>query len=156
LILAAAHQNWQPGKRDSRNISFLAKGFQIRFEAIKLGNPTGHRLLDDVNSPIQILTDFYNRVQFALDQALSGLGLQTFPRLRGIGGKFEPHWLHTEMTRTKNGISPRRAFFYKYDGVWFHQRVIVPSMGTPVRAVRRCENLDALRDGALDFFNSQA
>jgi hypothetical protein len=55
-------------------------------------------LLDDAISPNKILTDFYNRKQFALDQAWVGWNSKRFPGLRLMGGKFEPPWVHTEMT----------------------------------------------------------
>ncbi len=62
-------------------------------------------LLDDPISPNQILTDFYNRKQFALDQAYIGWNSRSVPGLRIVGGKFETPWIHTEMT-FDNDINP--------------------------------------------------
>jgi hypothetical protein len=54
--------------------------------------------LDDVISENHILTDFYNRKQFALDQAYLAWTPQRVPGLRLQGGKFDAPWLRTEMT----------------------------------------------------------
>lgn len=48
-------------------------------------------------SPNQTLTDFYNRKQFALDQAFITYRPARAPGLRLQGGKFETPWLFTEM-----------------------------------------------------------
>jgi hypothetical protein len=55
-------------------------------------------LLDDPISSNQILTDFYDRKQFALDRAFIRWSPRQVPGLQIIGGKFEPPWLRTEMT----------------------------------------------------------
>jgi hypothetical protein len=54
--------------------------------------------LDDVISENHILTDFYNRKQFALDQAYLAWTPRRVPGLRLQGGKFDAPWLRTEMT----------------------------------------------------------
>lgn len=61
--------------------------------------------LSDVGIANQVLTDFYNRKQFALDQAYLTWKPQRAPGLRLQGGKFETPWLHTEMT-FDNDIQP--------------------------------------------------
>lgn len=61
--------------------------------------------LSDVISANQVLTDFYNRKQFALDQAYLTWKPTRLPGLRLQGGKFETPWLHTEMT-FDNDIQP--------------------------------------------------
>ncbi len=61
--------------------------------------------LSDVISANQVLTDFYNRKQFALDQAYLTWKPKRVPGLRLQGGKFETPWLHTEMT-FDNDIQP--------------------------------------------------
>lgn len=61
--------------------------------------------LSDVISANQVLTDFYNRKQFALDQAYLTWKPKSAPGLRLQGGKFETPWLHTEMT-FDNDIQP--------------------------------------------------
>ncbi|HEV7904414.1 MAG TPA: putative porin [Pyrinomonadaceae bacterium] len=54
--------------------------------------------LADVSSSNQTLTDFFNRKQFALDQAYLTYRPAGLPGLRLQGGKFETPWLFTEMT----------------------------------------------------------
>jgi hypothetical protein len=54
--------------------------------------------LTDVTSTNQTLTDFFNRKQFALDQAYITYRPAAVPGLRLQGGKFETPWLFTEMT----------------------------------------------------------
>ncbi|HEY9404908.1 MAG TPA: putative porin [Pyrinomonadaceae bacterium] len=54
--------------------------------------------LADVTSTNQTLTDFFNRKQFALDQAYITYRPAALPGLRLQGGKFETPWLFTEMT----------------------------------------------------------
>ena len=54
--------------------------------------------LTDVASSNQTLTDFFNRKEFALDQAYLTYRPQAIPGLRLQGGKFEIPWLSTEMT----------------------------------------------------------
>ncbi|HEY0099505.1 MAG TPA: putative porin [Pyrinomonadaceae bacterium] len=54
--------------------------------------------LADVSSSNQTLTDFFNRKQFALDQAYLTYRPARIPGLRLQGGKFETPWLFTEMT----------------------------------------------------------
>jgi hypothetical protein len=54
--------------------------------------------LDDVISENHILTDFFNRKQFALDQAYLAWSPRQVPGLRLQGGKFDAPWLRTEMT----------------------------------------------------------
>jgi TolA-binding protein len=54
--------------------------------------------LDDVISQNHILTDFYNRKQFALDQAYLAWSPRRVPGLRLQGGKFDAPWMRTEMT----------------------------------------------------------
>jgi len=61
--------------------------------------------LSDVISANQVLTDFYSRKQFALDQAYLTWKPTRVPGLRFQGGKFETPWLHTEMT-FDNDIQP--------------------------------------------------
>ncbi len=61
--------------------------------------------LSDVVSANQVLTDFYSRKQFALDQAYLTWKPTGVPGLRLQGGKFETPWLHTEMT-FDNDIQP--------------------------------------------------
>ena len=46
----------------------------------------------------QVLTDFYNRKQFALDQAFVTWRPRPLPGLRITAGKFDPNWTRTEMT----------------------------------------------------------
>ncbi|HEY0083532.1 MAG TPA: putative porin, partial [Pyrinomonadaceae bacterium] len=52
----------------------------------------------DLTSSNQTLTDFFNRKQFALDQAFISYRPAALPGLRLQGGKFETPWLFTEMT----------------------------------------------------------
>ncbi|HEX8636102.1 MAG TPA: putative porin [Pyrinomonadaceae bacterium] len=52
----------------------------------------------DLISSNQTLTDFFNRKQFALDQAYITYRPAALPGLRLQGGKFETPWLFTEMT----------------------------------------------------------
>jgi TolA-binding protein len=54
--------------------------------------------LTDVTSTNQTLTDFFDRKQFALDQAYITYRPAAVPGLRLQGGKFETPWLFTEMT----------------------------------------------------------
>ncbi len=54
--------------------------------------------LADNISTNQTLTDFYNRKQFALDQAFVTYKPTRVPGLVLQGGKFEKPWLYTEMT----------------------------------------------------------
>jgi hypothetical protein len=54
--------------------------------------------LSDLTSRNQTLTDFFNRKQFALDQAFITYRPAALPGLRLQGGKFETPWLFTEMT----------------------------------------------------------
>ncbi|HYO98589.1 MAG TPA: putative porin [Pyrinomonadaceae bacterium] len=54
--------------------------------------------LTDVASSNQTLTDFFNRKEFALDQAYLTYRPSAIPGLRLQGGKFETPWLFTEMT----------------------------------------------------------
>lgn len=54
--------------------------------------------LADVSSSNQTFTDFFNRKQFALDQAYLTYRPASVPGLRLQGGKFETPWLFTEMT----------------------------------------------------------
>lgn len=54
--------------------------------------------LSDNISAYQILTDFYTRKTFALDQAFIQYTPERIAGLRFIAGKFEPTWLRTEMT----------------------------------------------------------
>lgn len=61
--------------------------------------------LPDVVSANQVLTDFYTRKQFALDQAYIAYSPQSVKGLRLQAGKFETPWLHTEMT-IDNDINP--------------------------------------------------
>ena len=59
----------------------------------------------DVISTNQVLTDFYTRKPFALDQAYLTWSPQRVKGLRIQGGKFETPWTHTEMT-FDNDINP--------------------------------------------------
>nr|MBA2338835.1 putative porin [Pyrinomonadaceae bacterium] len=59
----------------------------------------------DVASANQILTDFYTRKPFALDQAYLTFRPARLPGLRLQGGKFDAPWLHTEMT-FDNDVQP--------------------------------------------------
>jgi hypothetical protein len=52
----------------------------------------------NLTSRNQTLTDFFNRKQFALDQAYVTYRPAALPGLRLQGGKFETPWLFTEMT----------------------------------------------------------
>ncbi len=52
-----------------------------------------------------MLTDFYTRKPFALDQAFIAWTPQRFPGLRVQGGKFETPWTHTELT-IDNDVNP--------------------------------------------------
>ena len=54
--------------------------------------------LADVSSSNQTLTDFFDRKQFALDQAYLTYRPAAVPGLRLQGGKFETPWLFTELT----------------------------------------------------------
>jgi len=54
--------------------------------------------LPDVISVNQTLTDFFDRKQFALDQAYITYRPSAIPGLKLQGGKFETPWLSTEMT----------------------------------------------------------
>ncbi|MGH9944949.1 MAG: putative porin, partial [Pyrinomonadaceae bacterium] len=54
--------------------------------------------LPDMGSSNQTLTDFFDRKQFALDQAYVTYRPSAVPGLRLQGGKFETPWLFTEMT----------------------------------------------------------
>ncbi len=64
--------------------------------------------LSEVISSNQVLTDFYNRKQFALDQAYLTWKPESVPGLRLQGGKFETPWTHTELT-FDNDIQPEGA-----------------------------------------------
>lgn len=59
----------------------------------------------NVASANQILTDFYTRKPFALDQAFIAWTPPRFPGLRVQGGKFETPWAHTELT-IDNDVNP--------------------------------------------------
>lgn len=59
----------------------------------------------DVISSNQILTDFYTRKPFALDQVYLTYRPAALPGLRLQGGKFDAPWLHTELT-FDNDIQP--------------------------------------------------
>ena len=61
--------------------------------------------LTDVASSNQTLTDFFNRKEFALDQAYLTYSPSAIRGLRLQGGKFETPWLATEMT-IDNDIQP--------------------------------------------------
>ncbi len=52
----------------------------------------------DAISTNQTFTDFFNRKAFGLDQAYIAWTPQRVPGLRLQGGKFDPPWIHTEMT----------------------------------------------------------
>ncbi|MFN2455699.1 MAG: putative porin [Pyrinomonadaceae bacterium] len=69
----------------------IGKSFEwgLRFSTGDPGN---------VISSNQVLTDFYSRKQFALDQAYLTWKPQRVPGLRLQGGKFETPWTHTELT----------------------------------------------------------
>ncbi len=54
--------------------------------------------LSNVISSNQVLTDFYSRKSFALDQAFVGWRPRSVPGLRLQGGKFDIPWTRTEMT----------------------------------------------------------
>jgi TolA-binding protein len=54
--------------------------------------------LSDLTASNQTLTDFFDRKQFALDQAYLTYRPAAIPGLRLQGGKFETPWLFTEMT----------------------------------------------------------
>ncbi len=61
--------------------------------------------LSDIINSNQVLTDFYTRKQFSLDQAYLTWRPQRVPGLRLQGGKFDTPWTHTELT-FDNDIQP--------------------------------------------------
>jgi hypothetical protein len=75
--------------------------------------------LADVSSVNQTLTDFFNRKQFALDQAYLTYRPAAIPGLRLQGGKFETPWLFTELTFDADiqpeGINESYSRDFKHD-----------------------------------------
>ncbi|MCA1564288.1 MAG: putative porin [Acidobacteria bacterium] len=75
--------------------------------------------LSDVISTNQTLTDFFDRKQFALDQAYITYRPAAVPGLRLQGGKFETPWLFTEMTFDADiqpeGLNESYARDFKHD-----------------------------------------
>ncbi len=73
----------------------------------------------DVTSSNQTLTDFFDRKQFALDQAYVTYRPAAIPGLRLQGGKFETPWLFTEMTfdvdNQPEGINESYTRDFKHD-----------------------------------------
>ncbi len=61
--------------------------------------------LANVVSSNQVLTDFYNRKPFALDQAFVGWRPRFAPGLRLQAGKFDTPWMRTELT-IDNDLQP--------------------------------------------------
>ncbi|HEX8459507.1 MAG TPA: putative porin [Pyrinomonadaceae bacterium] len=73
----------------------------------------------DLTSSNQTLTDFFERKQFALDQAYLTYRPAAVPGLRLQGGKFETPWLFTEMTfdvdNQPEGINETYTRDFKHD-----------------------------------------
>jgi len=117
-------------------------------------------LLDDPISPNQVLTDFYNRKQFALDQAYIGWNSRSVPGLRIVGGKFETPWIHTEMT-FDNDINPEGiSETYSHDfrsgrlknlAVALWQLPFLERNSAFVRNANGTVNLDQSRRGGRDL-----
>jgi hypothetical protein len=77
------------------------------------GTPT------DLTSTNQTITDFFDRKQFALDQAYITYRPAALPGLRLQGGKFETPWLFTDMTFDSDiqpeGINESYTHDFKHD-----------------------------------------
>lgn len=78
--------------------AFAANGVKRKEKEFDWGIRLSTGSLADVISSNQVLTDFFNRKQFALDQAYVGWRPRIVPGLRIVAGKFDPTWTRTEMT----------------------------------------------------------
>lgn len=116
--------------------------------------------LADVSSSNQTLTDFFNRKQFALDQAYLTYRPARVPGLRLQGGKFETPWLFTEMTFDADiqpeGINESYSRDFKHDVLknltlvaW--QLPMLERQSTFVLGADGRANLDASRRGGRDL-----
>jgi hypothetical protein len=116
--------------------------------------------LADVSSSNQTLTDFFDRKQFALDQAYLTYRPASVPGLRLQGGKFETPWLFSEMTFDADiqpeGINESYSRDFKHDVLknltlvaW--QLPMLERQSTFVLGADGRASLDASRRGGRDL-----